>query len=78
MTVYTAGRKPVDEVDATKVSIAVKGSLMQMQGEGKDGLDVAIGALSALRSFVLWNVGPEAVKEELKTLADILVNGEIG
>lgn len=76
MTIYTAGRKPVNETDLASVSSQTRKYLDVQQGTGKDGLDVALGALSALRMFVLYNVGPEGVQQELNNLAEVLRLGE--
>lgn len=77
MTAYHTGRKAINAVDASFVAVEIGAALKSaQQGAGMDGLDVALGTLSALRDFVLWNVGPEGIKQELETLADILANGE--
>lgn len=76
MTIYTAGRKPVNEADLSSVAAQGRKYLDVQQGTGKDGLDVALGMLSALRMFVLYNVGPEGVQQELDNLAEVLRKGE--
>jgi len=76
MPSYTSATKPLSTVDASAASGLTYQSIVQLQRSGMDGMDVALGTLSALRSFVLWNVGPEGIDDALKHLADILVNGE--
>lgn len=76
MVVYTAGKKPVSETDLATAADNVSKLMHGMHRNGIDGLNIALGAISALRMFVLWNVGIEGVESELKGLAEVLVNGD--
>lgn len=85
------GHRPVNELDVSEVASALLPALKQCQGGikhspkalqvdltmgGMDGLDVALGTISALRMFVLYNVGPEGLREELAALAAELTRAD--
>lgn len=73
MTVYHPNdNKPISEQDVSTVAAALNWEMKGRQNSGMDGKDVALGTISALRVFVLYNVGVEGVADELKSLAEEL------
>lgn len=80
MTTFTSatGLRPVNETHVADTAAQFLNGLNAQQNTGMDGLDVALGAISALRMFVLNNVGIEGVSQELRLLADVLRHGVEG
>lgn len=76
MSKYSVQYNAVNSADASAVSEIVLAVLKKGLNNGADGIDVVLGAFSAIRTFVLYNTGPEGVETELARLAGIFKGGE--
>lgn len=67
--------KPQNMEDVDEVRAMMLGDMHARQADGRDGHDVALGVVLALRSFVIENVGADDSVDELVELG-LLLRGE--